>query len=159
MADSTAERSLRESVLDEVERSEARRLVWGLVDGYLSEHELHELVASPLTQALRQAPDLKYLTESEVIADLVADGILHQVPGGTGYRSRMAEAVRLFVSVWPGPVDGVTRECDDGLFVAIHRNGARGARWTESRQTARDRNQSGRANGFVGSGRREISDG
>jgi hypothetical protein len=96
MADSTAEKSLRESVLDEVERSEARRLVWGLVDGYLSEYELHELVALPLTQALRQAPDLKYLTESDVIADLVADGILHQVPGGTGYRSRMAEAVRLF---------------------------------------------------------------
>jgi hypothetical protein len=34
------------------------------------------------------------------------------------------------VSVWPGPVVGLTRECDDGLFVAMTPNGARGARWT-----------------------------
>jgi hypothetical protein len=32
------------------------------------------------------------------------------------YRSAWS---RCEVSVWPGPVNGVTRECDDGLFVAI----------------------------------------
>jgi len=33
-------------------------------------------------------------------------------------RLSITAAARRNVSVWPGPMDGVTRECDDGLFVA-----------------------------------------
>jgi superfamily II DNA or RNA helicase len=96
MPDSVAEKLLRETVLDDIERNEARRLVWGLVDGLLSDQELQELVTTPLTRALRSSPDLRYISESEVISDLVADGFLHRTPDGLGYRSRMAEAIRLF---------------------------------------------------------------
>lgn len=85
-----------ETLLDEIERREARRLVWGLVDGYLSENELHALIAPVLDKALEDNEDLEFTSERAVIDHLMKEGILHKVMGHDGYRSRMAEGVRLF---------------------------------------------------------------
>ena len=90
-----AEQRLLESVLDEVERRESARLVWGLVDGYLTHDELFALVSPLLDRAMAEDATLPFLNEDQVIGTLLADGLVHRLPDGTAYRSRMAEGVRL----------------------------------------------------------------
>ena len=93
--DVSAEQRLVEQVLDDVERRESTRLVWGLVDGYLTHDELFALISPLLDRAMADHLNLSFLSEEQVIAALLTDGLLHQVLGAVAYRSRMAEGIRL----------------------------------------------------------------
>ena len=84
-------------VLDQIEQGEARLLTWGLVDGVLDQRELEALIEPLLDDALEAGVD-QYLEPREVIDVLMARRWITPVDlddGGTGYRSRMAETVRL----------------------------------------------------------------
>jgi len=90
-------RDFLSKVLDSIEERESRLLVWGIVDGAFQKTELAELIYPLIDSALDEGltaffnPDdvvdelleLKWLVEAELL-DL-----------SVGYRSRMAETVRL----------------------------------------------------------------
>ena len=83
-------------VLDAVEQCEAQLLVWGVVDGRLSRDELEALIDPLLDRALERGMD-DYLGAGEVIDALMERGLLFDTDSipYAGYRSRMAETVRL----------------------------------------------------------------
>ncbi|WP_240650601.1 protein DpdJ [Variovorax guangxiensis] len=80
-------------VLDAVETCEMRQLSWGIVDTALSGDELVDIV-DPRLDACLEAGDAQYVSPDEVIAAMLAARVLHATPEG-GYRSRLAEGVRL----------------------------------------------------------------
>lgn len=84
------------SVLDAIEEREARLLVWGLVDGRLRHKELTELIQPLLDQAYEHGVEDFFGTD-EVIGALGERGLLFETDRYPypGYRSRMAETVRL----------------------------------------------------------------
>lgn len=85
-----------EEVLDAIEQREARLLVWGLVDGRLSRDEIEAVIDPLLDEALANGL-LAFMQASEVVAALRDRRLLFEtdtVPY-PGYRSRMAEGVRL----------------------------------------------------------------
>lgn len=94
-------------ILDAVEAEEDRLLSWGCTQGAFSSTELLELAERNLGDT-GAAP----CTASEAVQELLDRGWLFEVPGGAGYRSRMAEAVRLFASLrqwFAGGNDGAWR--------------------------------------------------
>jgi hypothetical protein len=92
--------ALLECVLDEIERHEAKVLVWGLVDAALGPEELRDIVAralnTPKGRELSSKDDCTLFDVDAVIERLRLQGLLFEAPFEIGYRSRMAEAVRLF---------------------------------------------------------------
>jgi len=85
-----------ETVLDAIEQREARLLVWGLVDGRLSRDEVEAVIDPLLDEALAKGL-VAFMQASEVVAALRDKRLLFEtdtVPY-PGYRSRMAEGVRL----------------------------------------------------------------
>jgi hypothetical protein len=95
MSDAT-ERFLSQ-VLDQIEQGEARLLIWGIVDGFLAQRELDALVEPLLDDALERGVE-DFLVPGEVIEKLIERRWITPVEledGSTGYRSRMAETVRL----------------------------------------------------------------
>jgi hypothetical protein len=85
------------SVLDLIEEREARLLVWGVVDGAFQKNELCELIYPLIDLALSQGYD-DFFEPDEVLKSLVAFKWVVEVDlvdGAVGYRSRMAETVRL----------------------------------------------------------------
>lgn len=89
-----------ELVLNEIEKHEAKVLVWGLVDAALSGTELRAIVSQVLNSddILQQMSktDCTLFDEDAVLARLSAEGLIFEAPFGIGFRSRMAESVRLF---------------------------------------------------------------
>lgn len=83
--------------LDGIEQREARLLAWGLVDGFLSSRELSDIV-DPLLDDPAFADGLTFVSVAEVIAALKSRALLFDISDQSGerFRSRMAEAVRLF---------------------------------------------------------------
>jgi hypothetical protein len=83
-------------VLDIIEQLEARLLVWGLVDGRIGRDELGELIDQLLDQAYEQGIE-KFYNPDDVIQALTERGLLFESDDYPypGYRSRMAETVRL----------------------------------------------------------------
>lgn len=84
-------------VLDQVEQGETRLLAWGIVDGFLSRRELDALIEPLLDVALDSGVD-DYLVPEEVIQEMTKRHWLTAIElddGSMGYRSRMAETVRL----------------------------------------------------------------
>jgi superfamily II DNA or RNA helicase len=83
--------------LDQIERREARLLSWGLVDGFLSFEELSAIV-DPMLDDPQYSEGLNFVSVAEVIEALKDRALLFDVgeEAGSRYRSRMAEAVRLF---------------------------------------------------------------
>ena len=83
-------------VLDAIEQREAQLLVWGVVDGRLNRSELEMLIDPLLDRALQGGMD-DYLGSGEVIDALLGLGLLFETDSipYQGYRSRMAETVRL----------------------------------------------------------------
>ena len=77
--------------LDALEDSDSRRLAWGLVDETWTEPELVDRLASAI-------PDSD---PRQVIEELIAHGLIVEVPSTwpVQYRTRMAEAVRLFAKL------------------------------------------------------------
>jgi hypothetical protein len=78
-------------VLSDLERAEARLLAWGVVDGAMSEEEILALIEqATVHHGLAELPD-------DVLEDLIGRRLVFEVSDiHGGYRTRMAEAVRLF---------------------------------------------------------------
>jgi hypothetical protein len=87
---------LLHEALDVIERRESRLLVWGLVDGRLSREELVAVLDPLLDKALEQGLEGVYDAQG-VIESLQQRGFLFETDTRPypGYRSRMAESVRL----------------------------------------------------------------
>jgi hypothetical protein len=84
-------------VLDQIEQAEARLLTWGIVDGFLEQRELGAMIEPLLDEALERGID-NFLLSQEVIDKLLERRwitVVELEDGSTGYRSRMAETVRL----------------------------------------------------------------
>lgn len=84
-------------VLDQIEQGEARLLTWGLVDGVVAQREMDALI-EPLLDEAMEAGFEQYLEPREVVDVLLARrwiALVQLEDGATGYRSRMAETVRL----------------------------------------------------------------
>ena len=79
-------------LLRRLETAEVRLLTWGCVDGAFEESEVLEHAR----QVIRDLPESAPGSEDELLDGLVATGWLWRLPGESRYRSRMAEAVRLF---------------------------------------------------------------
>ena len=96
MTTTQAIESFLRSVLDVIEQREARLLVWGLVDGRIGRDELGELIEPLLDQAYEQGIEAFYNVDN-VIQALAERGLLFNSDDNPypGYRSRMAETVRL----------------------------------------------------------------
>jgi hypothetical protein len=94
---------LAELALDTIEQAEAKGLVWGLVDGALSDgeltHHLREVLDKVEGHHLTSHPDCTITTARDLCDFLVAKRMLFLVPNfgveGEFWRSRMAEGVRL----------------------------------------------------------------
>lgn len=85
------------NVLDDIEQKEFRLLVWGIVDSSFQKDELSDLISPLIDSALELGVD-DFFQADEVISVLVALKWLVEVEssnGEIGYRSRMAETVRL----------------------------------------------------------------
>jgi hypothetical protein len=81
------------ALLDRLEAQEMRLLTWGCTDGAFSEDEVRAAAAEAFqVTECRTADDFEV---DELLAALLDRALLWGPPGG-GYRSRMAEGVRLF---------------------------------------------------------------
>ena len=84
-------------ILDRIEEQESKLLVWGVVDGVFSEDELDDLIFPLIDSA--EAADFDDFEDTEVVIKNLCDlGWLFSVDldqGQIGFRSRMAETVRL----------------------------------------------------------------
>lgn len=91
-----SEEELLERILDRIEEQEARLLVWGLTDASISRQELIDIIDPLLDEALEKGLD-NFLDANDVIKATIERGLLFKTEGGPydGYRSRMAETVRL----------------------------------------------------------------
>lgn len=89
-----------ECVLNEIEKHEAKVLVWGLVDAALTADELRAVVGRALDSAevaeLMARPDCTLFDTDAVLERLTSERLVFDLPFDLGYRSRMAESVRLF---------------------------------------------------------------
>lgn len=84
-------------VLDSIEERESRLLVWGIVDGAFQKDELVELIYPLIDSALEEGLTF-YFNPDDVINDLLTYKWICEVDLldlSVGYRSRMAETVRL----------------------------------------------------------------
>ena len=77
-------------VLGDLERAEARLLAWGVVDGAMSEDEILGLI-----EEARERHGLAELADN-ILEELIERRLVFEVDDIEGYRTRMAEAVRLF---------------------------------------------------------------
>lgn len=85
------------STLDRIEEKESRLLAWGIVDGAFSQEEIFGIIDPLIDDALRIGHE-DFLSATEVLTELLLRKWIAEVPtggGGIGYRSRMAETVRL----------------------------------------------------------------
>ena len=84
-------------MLDSIEEREVRLLAWGIVDGNFSHEEISDLL-NPLIDTAISAGLEDFFSVEKVLAELLQRKWITEVPrngGATGYRSRMAETVRL----------------------------------------------------------------
>lgn len=111
----TPDLALVEKALDQLERREARVLVWGLVDSALSKEEVDDTLRDILNENQDLAADAACTldTEARFHQRLLDLGYLTQVFGRplapARYRTRMAEGVRLFArlrQLFPGKHEG-----------------------------------------------------
>lgn len=85
------------AALDLIEEREAKLLAWGIVDGVFSPDELGDLIDPLIDQAIERGME-KFLSTDAVLQEMQRRKWIAEVPrsgGPSGYRSRMAETVRL----------------------------------------------------------------
>lgn len=83
-------------LLSRLEDLELPLLSWGVVDGFLSEAEVRRSINDQLDEDVRNRPLGPWPTEDEYLSQLIASGLLHQIPGDeANYRTRIAETLRL----------------------------------------------------------------
>ena len=89
--------ALQERALDAIEQQEAKLLVWGIVDACLQDGEIRALLRGVLNVSddLLLVGDATLDTESRLLDAMIEGGLVFRLPIGRGYRSRMAEGVRL----------------------------------------------------------------
>lgn len=96
----TPDLALVEYALDELEQHEAKLLVWGLVDAAMTEDEVHgivrDLMNTDKVTAILAHADCTLFDEATVINRLKDERLLFERPFDGGFRTRMAESVRLF---------------------------------------------------------------
>lgn len=92
-------KELLSRVLDHVEQRESRLLVWGIVDGFFSREELGEIVDPLIDAALEQGNEEFFQADDLITAlrDLTWLVEVEGANGALGFRSRMAETVRLLL--------------------------------------------------------------
>jgi hypothetical protein len=83
--------------LDQIEQREAKLLAWGLVDGFVTAGELAGII-DPMLDDPVCTENVTFVSVDDVVSSLMARALLFDVgeQSGDQYRSRMAEAVRLF---------------------------------------------------------------
>jgi len=84
-------------VLDTIEEHESRLLVWGIVDGAFQSQELADLIL-PLIDTALDSGFVEFVDPEDVISELLGLSwiVEAELPDlSVGYRSRMAETVRL----------------------------------------------------------------
>jgi len=82
--------------LGTIERSEEALLTWGVVDCFFSEEELEQRAEDFLEGLRRRGIAAGYDSGWEILQALLDDHLLWRLPNTNRYRTRMAEAVRLF---------------------------------------------------------------
>jgi hypothetical protein len=85
------------STLDCIEEREAKLLAWGIVDGAFGHDEICDLLNPLIDEAINGGLE-EFLSADQVLAELLRRNWLVEVlmvGDFTGYRSRMAETVRL----------------------------------------------------------------
>lgn len=94
---SEAREGFLRATLDRIEEREARLLSWGIVDGAFSQTEIFGIIDPLIEEALERRME-DFLNADDVLEELLRRKWITEVPlgdGSTGYRSRMAETVRL----------------------------------------------------------------
>lgn len=83
--------------LDFIEQHEARLLTWGLVDGFLTDDLLRDII-NPVIDKWSETGNLSLYDADKVVERLLERALLvrFKIDGEVRYRSRMAESVRLF---------------------------------------------------------------
>jgi hypothetical protein len=85
------------STLDCIEEREARLLAWGIVDGAFGHDEICDLLNPLIDEAIDDGLE-DFLSVEDLLTELLRRKWIAEVPmgdGSTGFRSRMAETVRL----------------------------------------------------------------
>jgi hypothetical protein len=82
--------------LGQLERAEASVLTWGLIDGFFSETEIEQRAEDFLTSLASQERTSVHASGWDLVEALLEERLLWKVPDTDRYRTRMAEAVRLF---------------------------------------------------------------
>ena len=98
--------------LGQLERSEAGVLSWGLIDGFFSETEIEELADEYLAALASKGIESAHDSGWNLIETLLDLKLLWRVPDTQRYRTRMAEAVRLFArlkQIFPDPKNAAWR--------------------------------------------------
>jgi Helicase conserved C-terminal domain/DEAD/DEAH box helicase len=93
--------------LSQLEREEASRLAWGLIDGYFTEAEIELRAERFLADS-----SLGGIEDWELVEQLLDGKFLWRLPGSDHYRTRSAEAVRLFArlrQIFPDPAHNAWR--------------------------------------------------
>ena len=97
-------------ILGAIERSEARLLSWGLVDGSFGEDELLQTIEEQLERQPQAPPSAGELDAEDAFEELLRRQLVVRTPEQPGrYRSRMAETVRLLArlrQLFPKHSDG-----------------------------------------------------
>jgi hypothetical protein len=135
---SPAGTDLLHDVLDAIEQREALLLVWGLVDGRLSPDEVRLLI-EPLLERAIEGGVMDFLDAAAVTAALEERALLFSTDDlpFAGYRSRMAETVRLLFrlrQMFPRRHDGPDRWIQAPTLVSDFR-----FLWRRRRYPRRDR--------------------
>ncbi len=85
-------------ILDQIEERECKLLTWGIVDGFFQLDELEDLI-DPIIDLAIESDFEGILRIEEIISELLESKLIVKVEASQdsiGYRSRMAETVRLF---------------------------------------------------------------
>lgn len=85
------------TTLDRIEEREAKLLAWGIVDGAFGHDEIRDLINPMIDEAIEGGFE-GFVSAEEVLAELLERKLITEVlvgGGSNGYRSRMAETVRL----------------------------------------------------------------
>ena len=98
--------------LGQLERSETGVLSWGLIDGFFSETEIEQLADEYLASLASKGIESAHESGWNLIEALLDQKLLWRVPDTQRYRTRMAEAVRLFArlrQIFPDPKNAAWR--------------------------------------------------
>ena len=111
-------------LLSRLEDLELPLLSWGVVDGFLSEGDVSTAINKQLDADSMQRSNEMPLDEQAYLDRLLADGLLHKIPGTTPqYRTRLAETLVPAIATDPQQAVALATERLEGfsaIFNAAH---------------------------------------